>query len=646
MKRRIKGDEQAKNLFAISQRINSNKYPILITLGFFLVFSYIAFFHHNYWSEEDGIYYLQSGEQILDGDGRNVQTVDAPVGGPVLYAQINSFFNNGFYTMKIISILSGSGIVFISFYIIRNNFSFKIAIVGQLLVAFTPRLELYSILAINEMLPLLLISISLFLITKKHTNLYDFVIISVLLGISFMIRYQSLLVFFAILIYILIRNKKIRTNLSYVSIMIFIFLITLSPLLIYNYSTHNKIIDGNPDLYLRANAKYSTTDSRELLENNIINQNGQKSILSQDIFWKNYSYNLFYHNPNLLFNFDSVKHNLSVIPIIPFVGIIPVLGGLVYYLKPKLNKKNIIILFSATAVTTFLVLLLADITIHYFAILAIPTLILCMLYRKNIEENFLPLMILPIIFLVIISIIPLHVAEHLFPMWIIIPILTAIFIVEIIPKIYFKLINIRNSSKKVTKSDKIIITTLVLLLFINACFSYGLLKFYIYEDGYVSIRDQFNKIFTAPLQERGIELKEIGEFLSKQPNIENSYVMSDQRGFSYYANSKLVFVTFKEGVKGDGLNKYITRENWDSYDLWMANINSRPADRYNIHMPIPDYLIYESDKPNRGSSEYLGQYEELQILFDVDNPSIPDNFELIYKSNKTGTVVYKINHPK
>lgn len=39
-----------------------------------------------------------------------------------------------------------------------------------------------------------------------------------------------------------------------------------------------------------------------------------------------------------------------------------------------------------------------------------------------------------------------------------------------------------------------------------------------------------------------------------------------------------------------------------------------------------------------------GQFRDLEILFDPENTNIPNNFELIYKSNKTGTVVYKINH--
>jgi 4-amino-4-deoxy-L-arabinose transferase-like glycosyltransferase len=640
--------KHTKNLLQLPLRIvSTNKYPLLITLGFFLVFAYVAFFNHNYWSEVDGIYYFQSGEQILDGDGYNVNTADAPVGGPILYAQLNSFFNDGFFTMKIISLLSVTGIVFLSYYIMRNMFSFKIAIVGQLLVAFTPRLELYSILAMNEMLPILLISISIFLITKKHPNLRNLVIISFLLGLAFMIRYQSGFVFLGILLFILIRGKKININFTHITIMVFIFLISISPLLIYNYSTHGNILDFNPDFYLHGNAKYQTVDSQASLEGSILGTESQNSFLSEpDIFFKNYFYNLFYHNPNLLFNFDSIKHNLSVIPIIPFVGIIPVFGGLIYCLKPKWNKINAIILFSTISIVIFLIMLFGNFSIHFFAVISIPIIFLTIINKKNIEKSILPLFVLAVVFFSTISIIPLYVAEHLFPMWILIPTLTAIFIVKVIPKIYLKLFKVQNIKKQTTTSNRIIIITLILLLLVNAGFSSQLFKFYIYEDDYDGIKNEFAEIFTNNvLLERGMEIKQIADFLSKQPNIENSYIMSDQKGYSYYTDANFLFTKFNEGIRGDDLEKFVTRENWNSYELWYSNVNSNPADRYDTYKPIPDYLIYDYEKPYRSSlDQSLIDYSDLDVLFNAHDPSIPDSFELIYKSNKTGTMVYKI-HP-
>jgi hypothetical protein len=652
MKNSKQQNEKSKNVINL---LSSNKYPLVITLGFFLIFAYITFFHHNYWwSDVDGVFYLLKGEQILSGDGHNVRISQAPVGGPVLYASITSYFDDGFLIMKTIALLSCTGIVFVSFYIIRNIFSFKIAIVGQLIVAFTPRLELNAILAMNEMLPILLTFISLFLITKKYSNLRYLVMISAILAVAVMIRYQPILIFLGILIFVIIRDKKIRINVTHAIIMIGVFLIVISPLLVYNYSTYGKIMDSDPELYLLVNSEFQTTESSGILENNLTNEGISGSIYLQETFWENYFNNILYHNPSLFFNFNSAEHNLSAIPIIPFVGMIPVLGGLIYYLKPKFTKNNYIILFSSIIITTIPVLLMGNLEKHFFAIILIPIIILIILNKKNINNRFLPLLIVTIVFSVMISIIPLHNAKHWFPIWIIAPTLTALFIVEVMPKIYYKLTNIRNNKKTIIKTDKIIIVTLILLFLINAGFSYEVLKFYIYEDKYDGIKNQIVKTLSGiPLQERGIDIKEMGDFLSKQPNIKNSYVISHWWSIAYYADSKLIYTDFKEGVEGDELNKYVARENWSSYDIWWSNINSHPADRHDSVNPKPDYIVYEPNttsllesKQLKGANtfENLGQYKDLEILADIGNPSIPSNFELIYVSNSTGAVIYKINY--
>ena len=636
--------------------ISSNRYPLIITLGFFLVFAYITFFHHNYWwSDVDGVFYLQKGAQVLNGDGFNVHVNDAPVGGAVLYSLVGSFLDDGFLAMKLIALLSCTGIVFVSFYIIRNIFSFKVALVGQLIVAFTPRLELNAILSMNEMLPIFLTFMSLFLITKKHTNLRYLILISILLGSAVMIRYQPGLVFIGILIFILIRDKKIRINVTHMLIMLGVFLIVISPLLVYNYSTYGKLMDSNPEFYYYIHSEFETTEEEEMLVNNLTNENISENIYLESVFWENYFYNLLYHNPSLFFNFNTPEHNLSVIPIIPFVGMIPVLGGLIYYLKPKWNKNNYIIVFSSIIITTISVLLIGSFEKHFFAIILIPMIILIILNKKNIDNGLQPLLIVTIIFSVMISIIPLHNAKHWFPVWIIAPTLTALFMVEVIPRIYSKLINIRNNKKKIIKSDKIILITLILLVLINVGYSSEVLKFYIYEDKYDGIKNQLIKTLSGvPLQERGIDIKEMGDFLSRQPNIENSYVMSHWWSMAYYADSKYIYTDFKEGVEGDDLNKYVTRENWNSYDRWYSNIMSHPADRYDLLNLKPDYIVYEPNtteyleakqaKPGTNTFEYLGQYKDLEILADIGNSSIPNNFELIYVSNNTGAVIYKINY--
>jgi len=145
----------------LKNSILEHKIPILVTLAFFLVTSYVAAFHHNYWViDHDGQLILHIGEEILAGNGENVKLHNAPVGGPVIYAFLNSFFNDGFSLLKSIALLSASGSVFFSYFILKNIFNRKIALVGLLFFAFNPWLGFFAIQAENELLPIFLISAS------------------------------------------------------------------------------------------------------------------------------------------------------------------------------------------------------------------------------------------------------------------------------------------------------------------------------------------------------------------------------------------------------------------------------------------------------------------------------------------------------
>jgi hypothetical protein len=69
----------------------------------------------------------------------------------------------------------------------------------------------------------------------------------------------------------------------------------------------------------------------------------------------------------------------------------------------------------------------------------------------------------------------------------------------------------------------------------------------------------------------------------------------------------------------------------------MSNLGGFPSDRNDIFHPIPDYLVFIPILT-------LEIPANLKILEDPTNPLIPSNFELIFQSNKTGMVIYKINH--
>jgi hypothetical protein len=627
----------------INNFILENKYGIIITIGFLMVVGYISFFHHNYWFEYDGIYYLHQGEEVFRGNGENTRLYGSTITGPVIYHSVNSILNDGFLTLKLFALFGGGGIIFISYCIVKNIFNIKIAIISQLLIAFNARFILQSTWALNEQLPLVFTFLSLYFMTKKEIKIKDIVIIGILLGISFSIRYQAIFVLIGFLIFLLIRNKNIKINIKYSLIIITIVIVTASPLFLYNYSTYGSIMDSDPNFYI-LQSKFQTPEWRNILLNASANEEKISGIfLNFELFLENYFYNLFNHNPNSLFNFNTWV-NLSIIPIIPYIGIIPVILGLTYVLKIEIRKIMIVTII-LLVITSIIVLIFGNIEKHFFALIIIPIVILSILQIKKIDKQLLPLLIISTTFFMGISIIPIHRADQLFTMWIIIPILTTISIIEVIPKIIFKINKNKSEIKK--SSTKIIILIIIIILVTNAVFSYRTMMVYFYEDMPEDINTEISKLISEiPRNQTGEEIKVIGDILKKQTGIENSYVMSDSVSYAFYANSKYLFTSFQEGKRGDSINEFVTRENWSDYEIYFSNIASHPPDRKNENKPIPDYIILHklskiySDNP---WDEKNKQYHDLMEILDPTSSKVPNNFELLYINNQTSTVVYKIH---
>jgi 4-amino-4-deoxy-L-arabinose transferase-like glycosyltransferase len=632
----------------ISQNFDSIKYPLLITLVFSLVMGYLVFFQNDYLKDGDFFHYFLYGEQILNGDGKNVSLFNAGPGGPILYASLNKVFGDAFLTSKVITLLSATGIVFLSYYVIRNIFDSKIGLVGQILVAVNPRFDIVSIQALNELFPVFLIFISFYFITKKNLKLSDIIISGFILGLASMVRFQPILILFSFIIFLLIRNKDLKKNFLYAIILSVIFLLAFSPSIYYNYTTHGTFIDSNPNYEYLLKSKYKTPSLIEELKKSISLSENLKIFVDFKLFLQNYFYNLLYHNPDKLFNFNSIS-NVSLTPTIPFLGLVPVLGGLLYLLKIYPNKKNILILISSVVISIFLIFLFGDIHIHFFAIVIVPILVFSILYFRNVNENLLPLLIASMLFLSLISILPLSRPDHLFPIWIIIPILGSIFLVKIVPQLFQKIKSFRRKESIFSHEKKVIVIFTSLIILLNLGHSYKTLENYLYEGSYNGVWNEINELIhrDESLVQSGAETKKIAEVLSAQQGIERSYVMSIGDTYLYYVDTKIILTTYQEGEKGDPIEKFITRENWSDFDIYMSNVNSFPADRHGLYNPIPDYLIY-GNIPISGWKYDINstQYEDLKILSDPNNPKIPSYLEVLYKSNKSDIVVYKINHEK
>ena len=631
----------------ISEYIKINKYPILVTLCFFTIFLYVDILINIYWVNYDGYYYLNQGNAILEGNGLDVKAWNAPIGGPVIYAITNSVIDEGFLTLKLFAVFGGTVIVFTSYFITRNIFNSKIALLAQLLVAVNTSLHWVTIQAGNELLALSLIITSLYFITKKQLVKKDLIILAILLGVAFSVRFQTSLVMISLLIFLLIRDKNYKKNLAYVGLVTIIFFAIASPVFAYNYTTYGKIMDSDPTGQAIVSWVYQTPEWREKAEELGLKGQGTAGLLLDfDLFLKNYFHNLFNHNSDRLFNFDTT-YNLSILPYFQYVGIIPIFIGIGYYLKIKLTKKIIFASITSFFTTLFLIAMFGDIEEHFFALAVIPILILSILNIKNSQKNFLPLLILSVVFFIGAAILPLGRSDHLFPMWIPIPIFGAIFFIEVLPKMFTKIRHKEWTTEKIPYF-KIIVLIIILVLLTNIIFSMRMQELWLYDDFELGLKDAIiGLIFDQkPRSMWGEEIKTIGEVLAAQPGIEDSYVMGIVATYSYYADSKFVYADFQGGKKGDPIEKYITRENWSEYEIYYSNLNAYPPDRRDIHKPIPDYVVYLPMKPFSKLDYTETQYEELKVLADPKNPKIPKNFEFLYKDEKTGSVVYKIHHKK
>ena len=604
-----------------------NTTSIIVVIIFFICTSYVAFVVDNPSLDHLIIDYYYAGQQTLYGDRESVYLASTPIGWSVLLASADSIVNDVFITAKLFSVFFATGILVLSFFIIRNIFDKKLALLVQTILAVTPFFHVEAILTHSEMLPVFLIFLSFYFITKKKLSGRDLILCGIFLGLATMLRYQAALVAISCLPFFLIQYKKI--HLSKILLFLIFFIAAVSPLLIYNFVTFGTFIESDPSLYFTAFDQ--VVEDPEWGKTFAERSGGVDSNMFLEVdknFIQNYFHNLFVSNPHRIFQFTHDIQNWSTIPFFQYVTIPIILGGAITVFNRHIEKKEIIFLV-AISFTILVLLIMSGYTEYFFASIIIPVLILGIRSIKRIEQNVLPLLIIPVCFFIMISIVTIKHPFDLFGILLIPATLTALFILKGIPKI----IQFKQSPGKKTIHVKIIIIFIISIIIVsNLIFSYELQAMLLFSDNF-----DWKDIFRSHNYELSAasEMKEIGEMLSKEPDIENKYIMTDGNGFAYYANSKYVFVQFKEGPKDTTIMEYVTRQGWSDFEIAFSNIECIPNDRYNIHNPLPDYLIY-LDKQNKVPS--------LRVLKNPDDPSIPNNFELLYENDKSGIFVYKIKY--
>ena len=600
---------------------------IIVVIIFFICTSYVAFIVDNPSMDHLIIDYYYAGQQTLYGDRESVYLASTPVGWSVLLASADSIVNDIFVTAKLFSVVFATGILVLSFFIIRNIFDKKLALLVQTIIAVTPFFHVEAILTHSEMLPVFLIFLSFYFITKKKLSGKDLILCGVFLGLATMLRYQAALVAISCLPFFLIQYKKI--HLSKTLLFLIFFIVAVSPLLIYNFITFGTFIESDASLYFTAFDQVTEDPGWEktFAERSKGVDSGTLFEIDKN-FIQNYFHNLFVSNPHRMFQFTHDIQNWSPIPFFQYIGIPIILGGAIVVFNRHIEKKEIIFL-TILSFIILIFLIMAGYTEYFFMAIIIPVLILGIRSIKQIEQNILPLLIIPVCFFIMISIITIKHPFDLFGILLIPATLTALFILKCVPKI----IQFKQSPDKKTIHVKIIIIFIISIIIVsNLIFSYELQAMLLFNDNF-----DWKDIFSSHDYElsAAYEMKEIGEMLSKEPNIENKYIMTEGNAFAYYANSKYVFVTFGEGPQDATITEYIAREGWSDFEIAFSNIESIPNDRYNMYNPVPDYLIYLHEQ---------NKIPSLRVLQNPDDPNIPKNFELLYENDKSGIFVYKIKY--
>ena len=141
---------------------------IIVVIIFFISTSYVAFIIDNPSMDHLIIDYYYAGKQTLYGDRESVYLASVPIGWSVLLASVDNIINDVFITAKLFSIFFATGILVVSFFIIKNIFDKQLALLVQIILAITPFFHVEAILTHSEMLPVFLIFLSFYFITKKN----------------------------------------------------------------------------------------------------------------------------------------------------------------------------------------------------------------------------------------------------------------------------------------------------------------------------------------------------------------------------------------------------------------------------------------------------------------------------------------------
>ncbi len=250
--------------------------PYLISLMFFLVLVYAARQHPygTYTTETDFYqFYAPDAEHLANGQFPE-NTYNGP-GYPLALALVTIFTDDVFLSGKIVSILSATLVVLLTFLLFEKIFGYGVGLGAQLLVAASTQFPAFAITTTTDIFFLLLCVASLWIFVSDALAVrWRIIFTAALTGYAYLTRYNGLFLLATFLLGIVALNflaTTRRNRLRNSAIFTGVFFLTIAPWLMANYQHH-----GSP--FYNTNYLNIATEFYPELANNSVFQEGTRGL--------------------------------------------------------------------------------------------------------------------------------------------------------------------------------------------------------------------------------------------------------------------------------------------------------------------------------------------------------------------------------
>ena len=371
------------------EKVYSDKYTlgaILVAIIFCFSVIVVTILHNPFLNSGNTVFYYFAGKEILDGFGKNVIVPNAPLTNAMLFA----LTDNPHFHMKIISIISTTGIILLSYMITKQIFNSRVAFLTTIFIAISASMHRHSYQIDADIFPIFLLFISFYFITKSKLDNKNIILTGIFIGLSFILKYQAGIIAIGILIFLLIFTKPRFKN---AGLLLIVSMVVMSPLMIFNYSTTGEIFTSNSSTLVLMewnNIPEEWYDDNSHEKDFLVYENPQ-------LFLDNFYNNIYNSVIDIILNLKYSWNNLSVFPMIPFIGMIPLFGG-IFFIRKSIPR-NFIPIIIAFLIYFPIMCIFAQVTnpIRLFPP-AIILLILCALFFSKFDKK---VIVIPVIVFII-----------------------------------------------------------------------------------------------------------------------------------------------------------------------------------------------------------------------------------------------------